>query len=128
MRYLLCLFLALNAQAAKPAVSPNPLIFVELKSYQQEAALPPKLLVTFDVDCGDEFVKLIREDIPDKKTGITKIAIGGIVQTNIQSACVGTYREITVAAGNTFSGKQFEVVKILKNPRSQKMLTKVNAK
>ena len=95
--------------------SSNPYRFIEIKSYKEEPTLPPTLMLSFELDCGDEFVQVIRQNIEDKKTGVTKIAVGGIVRENLQSSCVGLFREKLVAAGNTFSGRQYEVVKIVKN-------------
>lgn len=129
MKFIFFAFLSpLLAFAEKPAVPENPFSFIEIASFKQEPTLPPQLLLTFEVDCGDEFLQVIRQDITDKKTGITKIAVGGIVQSNPQSNCVGTFREKIVSAGTTFSGKQFEVVKILKDSKRTKVMKSASVK
>jgi hypothetical protein len=123
MLTLLLPLLALAAPLGKAtAESPNPYRFIEMESYKEEPTVPPALNVTFAVDCADEFVKVIREEITDEKTGMTKIMIGGIVRSNPQSPCVGSFRDKTIRAGNTYAGKQFEVVKILKEPRRNKVM------
>lgn len=119
---LLFSFLAAAAPNTGVKYAPNPLRFIEMKSYKEQPTLPPELLLTFEIDCGDEFVQVIRQEIEDKKTGVMKIAVGGIVQDNLQSNCAGTLREKTVAAGTTFSGRQFEVVKIQKGSRAVKAM------
>jgi hypothetical protein len=109
---MIILILAILPFLAHAAESPYR--FVEMKSYKEDPSLPPNLTVNFDVDCGDEFVKVIREEITNPKTGLTQIAIGGMVKSNPQSPCVGTFRDKAVEAGSTFSGREYEIVKILK--------------
>ena len=122
MLTLLLPLLALAAPTKTTLESPNPLRFIEMESYKEEPTLPPTLNITFAIDCADEFVKVIREDITDEKTGLTKIAIGGIIKSNPQSPCVGNFRDKIVNAGTTFSGKQYEIVKILKEPKKPKIM------
>lgn len=121
--------LALAAGPTKAAMKPTEAFrFVEMKSYKQEPSLPPTLQVTFEVDCADEFVKVIREEITDAETKKVTIAIGGIVKSNLQSACVGTFRDKTVEAGTTFSGREFEIVKILKDSKKTKVMKSASAR
>lgn len=122
MLTLLLPILALAAPTKALVESPNPYRFIEMESYKEEPTLPPTLNVTFAVDCADEFVKVIREDITDEKTGVTKIAIGGLIKSNPQSPCVGNFRDKTITAGTTFSGRQYEIVKILKESKKPKIM------
>lgn len=116
---LLLPLLAFAAPPAKKKVRVErelpPLRFIEVKSFREQPALPPELVLTFDVDCGEEFLHVIREEIVDKETGIVRIAVGGIVRENLQTPCVGTKREKTVAAGTTYSGREYLVEKIQKS-------------
>lgn len=40
------------------------------------------------------------------------IAVGALVQENLLSACVGEKKKLRVDAGSTFSGRDYEVVRI----------------
>jgi hypothetical protein len=88
--------------------------FLEVKSFSQESSLPPKLMLTFEFDCGSKFVQVIRHDIEDPKSGKVEIAVGGLIRDNPLSSCAMEKRTVTVPAGSTFSGRQFEITKIRK--------------
>jgi hypothetical protein len=83
--------------------------FVEVKSYKESSKLPPRLNVTFDIHCNEEFIKVIRNDLLNTKTKETNIALGVLVKENLLSSCAGTSKEMTVSAGKTFSGKQYSI-------------------
>lgn len=76
--------------------------------------LPPKLKVVFDLMCNERFLKVIRHDEADPKTGKTTIAVGILVEENLLSSCAGVSKEMEVSAGKTFSGREFSVSPIKK--------------
>lgn len=90
----------------------RPFRFVEAKTFKEAGGLPPKLEVTFDVMCNEEFVKVIRHEWTDLKTMKTTIAVGGLVRENLLSSCAGVKKEIHVEAGDTYSGREYEISKI----------------
>ena len=112
------LFPLLNvlADGNKPvATDPlRPYRFVEIKSSREEAALPPTLKVKFDLNCNEELVEIIRHDWTNPKTNKVTIAVGALVRENILSSCCCEILEKEAPAGVTFSGRQFEVVRIRK--------------
>jgi len=99
-----------SAEAAAPSIYK----FAEVKSHKEIGSLPPKLMLTFDLFCNENFVKVIRYDKTEAKTGKAVIAVGVLVEENLLSSCAGQSKEMTVPAGKTFSGRQFEIAVIKK--------------
>ncbi len=91
-----------------------PFRFVEIKRTKEVASLPPTLKVSFDLMCNEKFVKIVRYDRTDSKTGKAIIAVGVLVEEDLLSSCAGQSKEMEVSAGNTFSGREFSVSLIKK--------------
>ena len=108
------LLLMHSARLAYSAGGLRPFRFVEIKRTKEAAALPPTLKVTFDLMCNEKFVKLIRYDKTDPKTGQAIIAVGALVEEDLFSSCAGQNKEMEVSAGKTFSGRQFSISLIKK--------------
>ena len=79
--------------------------------YSEEGGLPPKLTVTFQIKCFQEFIKIFRDDEVDSNTGSVSIILGALVQEDMQSVCESA-KEITVDAGVTYSGREYKVIAI----------------
>ena len=108
--FTLGFLLFLPAFSAQSAVK-----FIEMKDHQELESLPPQLLATFEIACNETFVKLIRQETLDEDTGKVIIAIGGLVDVSSDSSCTwqSVPEAISVDAGTTFSGRDFEVTTIL---------------
>lgn len=92
----------------------QPYRFAEVTSFTESSSLPPKLTVKFELMCNEKFVKVIRHEHTDKKSKKVTIAVGVLVEENILSSCAGESRELEADAGNTFSGRPYEVSPIKK--------------
>ena len=115
MKLLILFFLFLLPRLAFSAETPLRWFkFVEATKTKQSDGLPPKLEVTFDLMCNEEFVKVIRNEWIDPKSKRTSIAVGVLVKENPYSSCAGVKKKMTVDAGTTFSGREFEVTRIKK--------------
>ncbi len=90
----------------------RPFRFAEVTKTQEVSGLPPKLRVTFESMCNEEFVNVVRNEWVEPRTKKTSIAVGVIVRENLLSSCAGEKRLNTVDAGTTFSGREYEVVQI----------------
>jgi hypothetical protein len=88
--------------------------FVEASSFKEKNGLPPKLEITFDFFCNEEFLQVIRYEKIDPKTNKITIAVGALVQENALSSCAGKKRKLVVDAGTTFSGRDYEITRIKK--------------
>ncbi|HEX4926074.1 MAG TPA: hypothetical protein VFV50_18420 [Bdellovibrionales bacterium] len=86
--------------------------FIEMKSHSEKSGLPPKLFAKFDIDCNQKFLKVLRYEVTDPKTKTTRIFVGGLVEDSLLSSCRSQFREEEHAAGTTFSGRSYEVLKI----------------
>lgn len=117
IRYLIVagsLFLVhIDAFAAAPE-SLRPFKFTEVKRFKEIDGLPPKLKVVYDLMCNEKFLKVIRHDETDPKSGKTTIAVGVLVEENLLSSCAGVSKEMEVSAGKTFSGREFSISPIKK--------------
>jgi len=88
--------------------------FVEFSKYELQETLPPKILLSFDIACNKEFIKVIRNERIEPRTKKTIIALGGLVKENLFSSCAGITKKHSVSAGNAYSGKPYRIVKIKK--------------
>lgn len=88
--------------------------FVEALSIQEKSGLPPKLEMVLELFCNEELVQVIRHEKVAPKTNKMTIAVGALVQENLLSNCAGEVRKLTVDAGSTFSGREYEVTRIKK--------------
>lgn len=88
--------------------------FVEAKSVQETPALPPSLEMTLEIMCNETVVQNIRYESIDPDSQKVTIALGALVKENLASRCTGEKREITVPAGNSFSGREYEITRIKK--------------
>jgi hypothetical protein len=111
LRHGISLFLTLLYFAHARASVGDDLHFVALKRFEQKEGLPPTLVAFFDVDCGDKLVDTIRFEDTDAN-GVARIYVGGLVRSNPISSCVGEVREVSKAAGYTYSGRSFRVMPI----------------
>ena len=93
--------------------------FVEIKKIKELNTLPPNLEVTFDLMCNEEFIQVIRNDWVDLISKRVTIALGALVRENLLISCVCKKKEMTVAAGATFSGREYVVTRIRDNGSSQ---------
>ncbi len=107
-------FFFLHVQAFAAAEPLGPFKFAEVKRVKEIGGLPPQIKVVFDLMCNENFVKVIRHDQTDSKTGKTIIAVGILVQENWLSSCAGTSQEMEVPAGKTFSGREYSISPIKK--------------
>lgn len=83
--------------------------YVEPIAFFINASLPPKLKATFPVACDQQFLRVVRYEATDKVTSKVFISIGGFVaQDPMRAGCAGI-REVTVDAGQAYSGRDFEV-------------------
>jgi hypothetical protein len=117
LRYLIAassLFLIHFETFAAASGSLHPFKFTEVKRVKEIDGLPPKINLVFDLMCNEKFLKVIRHDETDPKTGKTNIAVGILVEENLLSSCAGVPRETEVSAGKTFSGRQFAISPIKK--------------
>lgn len=96
----------------------NPLIgnfhFFEFKKFDLQKKLPIEILLTFDLPCNYEFIKVIRIEKKEPRSQKTLIALGGVAQQNNFSSCAGINKEFKVSGGNAFSGQDYEIIKIRK--------------
>jgi hypothetical protein len=88
--------------------------FVEASSISEKKGLPPKLEMVLDIFCNEELEKVIRHEKTDSKTNKVTIIIGALVKENMLSSCAGEKRKLTVEAGTTFSGREYEISRIKK--------------
>jgi hypothetical protein len=86
--------------------------FVEAKSIKELSSLPPKLELTLEIMCNEEFIKVIRHEWIDPKSKKVTIAVGALVRENLLSSCAGEVKEVKATAGDTFSGREFEISRI----------------
>jgi hypothetical protein len=63
---------------------------------------------------NEELEKVIRHEKTDSKTNKVTIIIGALVKENMLSSCAGEKRKLTVEAGTTFSGREYEISRIKK--------------
>ena len=57
---------------------------------------------------------MIRHDKTDPVSHKVTIAIGVLVEEDMKSSCAGKFKEMTVSAGKTFSGRPYEISLIQK--------------
>lgn len=88
--------------------------FIEAKSIKELSQLPPKIEMTLEILCNEEFYKVIRHEWIDPKTKNITIALGALARENLLSSCAGEKKGIKVDAGTTFSGRKYEIVRIKK--------------
>jgi hypothetical protein len=88
--------------------------FVEAKVVKELSSLPPQIEMTLEVMCNEEFVKIIRHEWIEPKSKITNIAVGALFKENLLSSCAGITKEIKINAGPTYSGRQYEILRIKK--------------
>jgi len=96
----LCLALELGATT---------ITLVPMKSYNELSYLPPQIEATFSLSCQQQFIKVIRYEMLNEKTGVISIFIGALVEQSMRE-CQAPDRELTVRAGSTFSGRYYEVL------------------
>lgn len=84
--------------------------FAEAKSVTENEHAPPELEITFDINCNEEFVQLIRHE--RSHGGKVTIALGALLRAQPEVDCAEKITEKTVPAGRGFSGKDFEVSRI----------------
>lgn len=88
--------------------------FVEAKTVKELSSLPPKLELTLEIMCNEELVKVIRHEWTEPKSKKITIAVGALVRENLLSSCAGKIKEVKAIAGDTFSGREFEISRIKK--------------
>lgn len=86
------LFLHVHAFAITTE-SMRPYRFAEVKRVNEVGSLPPKLNVVFDLMCNEKFLKVVRYDEAESKTGKITIAVGVLVEENLLSSCAGKSKE-----------------------------------
>ncbi len=110
------LFLIVSVQTVNASeTSLRTFRFVEAKKVKELSHLPPKLELTFEIMCNEELIKVIREDWAEPKTKKVSIAVGGLVRENLLSSCAGKKIDVKAEAGTTFSGREFEIIRIKTN-------------
>lgn len=109
------LLLALTSGVSAQESTLRPFRFAEVKKIAEKEGLPPKLEVTFEKMCNEELVQIVRHEWIDERSKKVSIAVGALVRENSLSSCAGVRNEMTSAAGNTFSGREYEVVRIRAN-------------
>ena len=82
---------------------------VPMESYKEISSLPPQIEAKFRLGCQQQFLKVIRYEIFNEKTGVISIFIGGLVEESAVQ-CQEQEREVVVRAGSTFSGRYYEVL------------------
>jgi hypothetical protein len=89
--------------------------FIEPVQLYEVSTLPPLILARFSIACNQNFLKIVRHeiDIPTLASGKVLISIGGLVSENVSKTCT-TSEEITVNAGHSFSGRDYELQNISK--------------
>lgn len=111
MKYLfLIIIFALSTQAKENSL--RTFRFIEPSSIKEKGGLPPKLEMVLDIFCNEELAQVIRYEKADSKTNKMTIAVGALVQENLLSSCAGEKRKLTVDAGSTFSGREYEIIRI----------------
>ena len=106
---LICLICSV-AQAKENSL--RTIRFVEASSIYEKDGLPPKIMMVFDIFCNEELAQVIRHEKTDPKSNKVTIAVGALVQENLFSSCTGIKRKLTVEAGTTFSGREYEIIRI----------------
>lgn len=106
----LVLFFALCTQAKENSL--RTFRFVEASSIKEKGGLPPKLEMVLEIFCNEDLAQVIRYEKTDDKTKKTTIAVGALVQENLLSSCAVQKKKITVDAGSTFSGREYDIVRI----------------
>ena len=111
MKYLfLTLIFAISSQAKENSL--RTFRFVEASSVKENGGLPPKLEMILDIFCNENLAQVIRYEKTDSKIRKTTIAVGALVQENLLSSCAGEKKKLTVDAGSTFSGRDYEIIRI----------------
>lgn len=90
-------------------LSATTITLVPMKSYKELDYLPPQIEATFSLSCQQQFLKVIRYEIFNEKTGVIRIFIGALVEESTHD-CQTPDQEIAVRAGSTFSGRYYEVL------------------
>jgi len=80
-----------------------------MKSFKEISSLPPQIEATFSLECQQQFLKIIRYEIFNEKTGVISIFIGGLVEESAND-CQEPERDVVMRAGSTFSGRYYEVL------------------
>ena len=113
MRYLFLVFVfSLSVQAKEN--SALTFRFVEATSVNEKGGLPPKIEMVLEVACNEELAEVIRHEKTDPKTQKVTIAVGAIVRKDSLIRCSGKKNKLVVDAGTSFSGRDYEIVKIKK--------------
>lgn len=81
--------------------------FIPYKEYQFKQGLPPRIKLSFEIFCNQDFVKLVR--IEKIENNHKFIAFGAVVKDNLFSSCVGIKKLIKVDGGFAYSGKDYSV-------------------
>ncbi len=106
---LICL-ICLEAEAKENSL--RTFRFVEASNIFEKDGLPPKIVMVLDIFCNEELAQVIRHEKTNPKSNKVTIAVGALVQENLFSSCAGKKRKLTVEAGTTFSGREYEISRI----------------
>lgn len=109
---LLVIAFCLSAFTAQAVAPIRAFRFVEAKKIKEGSNLPPKLILTFEIKCNEELVKVLRYDWTEPKSHKVSIAVGALFKENLLSSCAGKKVEVEADAGHTFSGREFEITRI----------------
>ena len=113
--FVISLFIFKMATASTDFLPSGNFSFLEFTNYQIKETLPPQIELSFQLACNQEFIKVVRIEKIEAKSGHTIIALGGIIKENTLSSCAGKMGQYKVDAGKTFSGKAYKIVKIKKH-------------
>lgn len=94
--------------------------FVEATSFREVEGLPPKIELTFELWCNQQFVRVVREESRRyENSRETEIWLGVLVRELGVSSCRGEKKSQTVDAGTSFSGRQYKIRLIKAGPGEQ---------
>jgi hypothetical protein len=101
MKFFIALILLMTTLSAMSSeASLRTFRFVEAKKVKELSGLPPKLMLTFEIMCNEELIKVIRHDWIEPKSQKVTIAVGALVRENIFSSCAGKKIELRYMVGS----------------------------
>lgn len=90
----------------------NSLRFVEITNSIIKTSSPPQVVVYYDRKCDEKFFKLIKEEVKSDATQADSIAIGLLLEKDLNIKCKGNLISDSVNLGDIFQSKTYKVVKI----------------
>jgi len=83
---------------------------IPMKSYKELESSPPQIEATFSLSCDQQFIRVIRYEKINTKTGLVSIYVGALVEKS-ELACQVPAEDIAIKAG-VAAGPYYEVLPI----------------